>query len=64
MKQMKVAQISKAGGDFELVQQDIPEPRQGEVRIKVGACGVCHSDMFAPRISYDAQNLNKGPFSP
>ena len=64
MKQMKAAQISKAGGDFELVQRDIPEPRQREVRIKVEACGVCHSDMFAPRISYDAHNLNSGPSAP
>ena len=47
MKQMKAAQISKAGGDFELVQRDIPEPCQRDVRIKVEVCGVCHSDMFA-----------------
>ena len=37
MKQMKAAQVSKAGGDFGLVQRDVPEPRQGEVRIKVEA---------------------------
>jgi D-arabinose 1-dehydrogenase-like Zn-dependent alcohol dehydrogenase len=41
---MKVAQISKAGGDFEIVEREIPEPGAGEVRIKVQACGVCHSD--------------------
>ncbi len=38
------AQISKAGGDFELVEREIPQPGKGEVRIKVQACGVCHSD--------------------
>jgi D-arabinose 1-dehydrogenase-like Zn-dependent alcohol dehydrogenase len=43
---MKAAQISKAGGDFEIVERDIPKPGPGEVRIKVQACGVCHSDMF------------------
>jgi D-arabinose 1-dehydrogenase-like Zn-dependent alcohol dehydrogenase len=43
---MKVAQIRKAGADFEIVDRDIPKPRVGEVRIKVQACGVCHSDMF------------------
>ena len=43
---MKVAQISKPGGDFELVERDIPEPGPGQVRIKVEACGVCHSDML------------------
>ena len=41
---MKVAQISNAGGDFELVGRDIPEPGTGEVRVKVEACGICHSD--------------------
>ena len=43
---MKVAQIGKPGGDFELVERDIPEPGPGQVRVKVEACGVCHSDIF------------------
>jgi D-arabinose 1-dehydrogenase-like Zn-dependent alcohol dehydrogenase len=43
---MKVAQISKAGGDFEIVEREIPKPGLGQVRIKVQACGVCHSDML------------------
>jgi D-arabinose 1-dehydrogenase-like Zn-dependent alcohol dehydrogenase len=43
---MKAAQISKAGGDFELVERDIPEPRLGQVRVKVEACGICHSDVL------------------
>jgi D-arabinose 1-dehydrogenase-like Zn-dependent alcohol dehydrogenase len=43
---MKVAQISKPGGDFEIVERDIPEPDAGQVRIKVHACGVCHSDVL------------------
>ena len=43
---MKVAQISKAGGDFEIVERQIPKPGPGQVRIKVRACGVCHSDVF------------------
>ncbi len=41
---MKAAQISKAGGDFELVDRDIPEPGPGQVRVKVEACGICRSD--------------------
>jgi D-arabinose 1-dehydrogenase-like Zn-dependent alcohol dehydrogenase len=41
---MKVAQISKPGGDFELLERDIPEPGPGHVRLKVEACGICHSD--------------------
>ena len=43
---MKVAQISKAGGDFEIVEREIPKPDAGQVRIKVQACGVCHSDVL------------------
>jgi len=41
---MKAAQISKPGGNFELVERPIPEPGPNQVRIKVEACGVCHSD--------------------
>jgi D-arabinose 1-dehydrogenase-like Zn-dependent alcohol dehydrogenase len=41
---MKAAQISKAGGNFELVEREIPEPGAGQVRVKVEACGICHSD--------------------
>jgi D-arabinose 1-dehydrogenase-like Zn-dependent alcohol dehydrogenase len=44
MAKMRVAQIPNAGGPFELVERDIPEPGPGTVRIKVEACGVCHSD--------------------
>ena len=41
---MKVVQISKAGGNFEVVERPTPEPGRGQVRIKVEACGICHSD--------------------
>jgi len=44
---MKVAQVAKAGGDFEIVERDIPQPGPGHVRIRVQACGVCHSDVLA-----------------
>ena len=43
---MKVAQIPKAGGDFEIVEREIPNPGAGQVRIKVQACGICHSDVL------------------
>src|SRR5215217_3556901 len=46
MSTMKAAQISRAGGDWELVERDIPEPGVGQVRVKVDACGVCHSDVL------------------
>jgi D-arabinose 1-dehydrogenase-like Zn-dependent alcohol dehydrogenase len=41
---MKAMQISKPGGNFELVERPIPEPARNQVRIKVEACGICHSD--------------------
>jgi D-arabinose 1-dehydrogenase-like Zn-dependent alcohol dehydrogenase len=41
---MTAAQISKPKGDFELVEREIPEPGNGQVRVKVEACGICHSD--------------------
>jgi D-arabinose 1-dehydrogenase-like Zn-dependent alcohol dehydrogenase len=43
---MKVAQIAKPGGGFEIVEREIPKPEAGQVRIKVQACGVCHSDLL------------------
>jgi len=43
---MQAAQISKPGGEWELVERVIPEPRAGQVRVKVEACGICHSDVF------------------
>jgi D-arabinose 1-dehydrogenase-like Zn-dependent alcohol dehydrogenase len=46
MSKMKAVQISKANGPFEVVERDIPEPGPGQVRIKVEACGICHSDAF------------------
>jgi D-arabinose 1-dehydrogenase-like Zn-dependent alcohol dehydrogenase len=43
---MRVAQVSSPGADFQLVEREIPEPVAGHVRIKVQACGVCHSDVL------------------
>jgi D-arabinose 1-dehydrogenase-like Zn-dependent alcohol dehydrogenase len=43
---MKVAQIPKPGADFEIVEREIPQLGPAQVRIKVLACGVCHSDLF------------------
>jgi D-arabinose 1-dehydrogenase-like Zn-dependent alcohol dehydrogenase len=54
---MKVAQVASPGADFQIVEREIPEPGAGHVRIKVQACGVCHSDVltkegFWPGIQY------------
>jgi D-arabinose 1-dehydrogenase-like Zn-dependent alcohol dehydrogenase len=46
MAQMTAVQISRAGGPFEVVKREVPGPGPNQVRIKVQACGICHSDMF------------------
>jgi D-arabinose 1-dehydrogenase-like Zn-dependent alcohol dehydrogenase len=43
---MKAAQIPAAGADFKIVELGMPTPNAGEVRIKVQACGICHSDVL------------------
>ena len=43
---MKVAQVPSAGADFQVVDREIPKPGEGQVRIKVQACGICHSDVL------------------
>lgn len=54
---MKAVQVPSAGADFEIVERDIPQPGPGQARIRVLACGVCHSDELTkdgtiPGISY------------
>lgn len=44
MSKMRVIQVSSPGGPFELVEREIPSPGAGQIRIKVQACGICHSD--------------------
>ena len=43
---MKAAQISKPGGEWELMEREIPEPGAGQVRVSGGVAGICHSDML------------------
>src|SRR2546427_7698523 len=47
MTKMRVVQVPRPNGPFELVEREIPEPGAGSVRIRVEACGICHSDSFA-----------------
>jgi D-arabinose 1-dehydrogenase-like Zn-dependent alcohol dehydrogenase len=54
---MRAVQISRPGGPFEIVERAIPEPEAGTVRVKVEACGICHSDSMTkeglyPGITY------------
>ncbi|MBW4050145.1 MAG: alcohol dehydrogenase catalytic domain-containing protein [Proteobacteria bacterium] len=43
-KTMRAVQVCAAGADFQLIEREIPEPGAGHVRIRVQACGICHSD--------------------
>ncbi|HTA42798.1 MAG TPA: alcohol dehydrogenase [Bryobacteraceae bacterium] len=43
---MRVAQVLKAGAPFQIVDREIPKPGPKQVRIKVQACGICHSDVL------------------
>ena len=57
MSKMRAAQVSRPNGPFEVVEREIPQPGAGSVRIKVQACGVCHSDALVkeghwPGLSY------------
>ena len=44
MAKMRAVQVARGGGSLELVERDMPEPARGEVRVRIEACGVCHSD--------------------
>ena len=44
MAKMRAVEVVKVGGPFAIVEREIPEPESGLVRIKVQACGICHSD--------------------
>src|SRR5690606_25538923 len=44
MPSMRAVQVSHPGGPLELVERPIPDPGPGQVRVKVSACGICHSD--------------------
>ena len=47
MPKMRVVQVPRPKGAFEIVEREVPEPEAGSVRIKVQACGICHSDVYA-----------------
>ncbi len=49
---MRVVQVSRPNGPFEIVERPIPDPGAGSVRIKVLACGICHSDSLTKGGTY------------
>src|SRR5580692_2681310 len=44
MPRMRAVQVARPGGPLEMVERDVPQPGPDQVRIKVQACGICHSD--------------------
>ena len=58
---MKAAQVPKPGAEFEIVERGIPTPGAGKVRIKVQACGVCHSDVFTKEGAWPGIQYPRAP---
>jgi D-arabinose 1-dehydrogenase-like Zn-dependent alcohol dehydrogenase len=44
MSTIRVAQVTTPGGELQIDERPLPEPGRGQVRVRVEACGVCHSD--------------------
>ena len=64
MSSMRAVQVSRPGGPLELVERPIPDPGPGSVRVKVQACGICHSDVMTkegvwPGITFPASRGTK-----
>jgi D-arabinose 1-dehydrogenase-like Zn-dependent alcohol dehydrogenase len=58
---MKTMVVREANGNFELEERDLPEPAAGEIRIKVEACGICHSDVFVKSGAFPGIELPRIP---
>ncbi len=58
---MRVVQFREKNGPLELVERDIPKPGMGTVRIKVEACGICHSDVFVKEGAFPEMTYPRVP---
>lgn len=54
-------QVRRAGGPLELTEIDVPDPGPGHVRIRVKACGICHSDSFTVNAAFRGLTLPRSP---
>ena len=61
MAKMKAVQISAANGPFQLVEREVPNAGAQQVRIRVEACGICHSDAFVKFGAYPGLQLPRIP---
>jgi D-arabinose 1-dehydrogenase-like Zn-dependent alcohol dehydrogenase len=61
MSRMRVVQVSSANGPFEMVERDVPTPAPRQVRIKIEACGICHSDSFTKMGAFPGMQFPRVP---
>jgi len=61
MTAMRVAQVSRPGGPIEIVERPVPEVRPGTVRVRVEACGICHSDSLTKEGQFPGLTLPRVP---
>ena len=61
MALMRIVQVRQAGGPMELGQREIPTPGAGQVRLKVQACGICHSDSYTKEGTFPGVQLPRVP---
>ena len=61
MPTMQAARVPDAGADFELVDLPVPDPAADEVRVKVEACGICHSDAFVKEGTFPGIDYPRAP---
>ena len=54
---MRSVQVSKPKGPLEIIEKDTPQPGARQVRIKVQACGICHSDSFTKEGLFQVSNI-------
>lgn len=61
MPKMQVAIVPKAGAPFEIVERDVPQPAANQVRIRVEACGICHSDRLTKEALWPGIEFPRAP---
>jgi alcohol dehydrogenase, propanol-preferring len=61
MAKMRAVSVTKANAPFELVEREVPVPQEHQVRIKVEACGMCHSDAFVRAAAFPGLKLPRIP---
>jgi len=61
MSTMQAARVPCGGADFELVDLPVPDPDANEVRVRVEACGICHSDAFVKESTFPGLEYPRVP---